>query len=98
MTLAATEFLRRFLLHVFPHGFMRIRHCGLTANCQREKKLARCRALLAASAASPPEPTPVPADTTERSHNLARQPAPCPVRGGRLRIVEILAPQPYDTS
>jgi hypothetical protein len=53
MTLPADEFLRRFLLHVLPSGFMRIRHFGLLANRHRKPKLERCRALLAA--ASPPE-------------------------------------------
>jgi hypothetical protein len=48
MTLSADEFLRRFLLHVLPNGFMRIRHFGLLANRHRKRKLERCRALLAA--------------------------------------------------
>jgi len=46
MTLSATEFLRRFLLHVLPSGFMRIRHFGLPANRHRKAKLERCRELL----------------------------------------------------
>ena len=46
MTLAADEFLRRFLLHVVPRGFMRIRHFGLLANRTRRGTLTRCRALL----------------------------------------------------
>jgi hypothetical protein len=46
MTLAATEFLRRFLLHVVPQGFMRIRHFGLLANRCRTENLERCRMLL----------------------------------------------------
>jgi hypothetical protein len=46
MTLAATEFLRRFLLHVLPSGFQRIRYYGLLGNRHRAEKLARCRALL----------------------------------------------------
>ncbi len=46
MTLTATEFIRRFLLHVLPGGFVRIRQFGFLANRQRRKKLARCRALL----------------------------------------------------
>ncbi len=52
MTLPAAEFLRRFLLHVLPSGFMRIRHFGLLANRHRKDKLERCRALLAV----PPPP------------------------------------------
>ena len=53
MTLAATEFIRRFLLHVLPAGFQRIRYYGLLGNRHREKKLARCRALLGMPTPSP---------------------------------------------
>ncbi len=48
MTLDAREFIRRFLLHVLPTGFMRIRHYGLLANAHRAQVLDRCRALLLA--------------------------------------------------
>ncbi len=50
MELAATEFLRRFLLHVLPTGFVRIRHYGLLSNRHRREKLADCRKLLGAAA------------------------------------------------
>lgn len=62
MTLNADEFLRRFLLHVLPLGFQRIRHYGLLANRQREAKLTRCRELL-----DVPKPAPlsVPVDEPE---------------------------------
>ncbi len=46
MTLAAEEFIRRFLLHTLPPGFQRIRHCGLLANRHRRETLALCRHLL----------------------------------------------------
>jgi hypothetical protein len=46
MTLSAEEFIRRFLLHVLPHGFHRIRHFGFLGNRYRQEKLARCRQLL----------------------------------------------------
>lgn len=46
MTLQADEFIRRFLLHVLPNGFMRIRHFGFLANRSRKQKLDRCRLLL----------------------------------------------------
>ena len=46
MTLPATEFIRRFLLHVLPAGFHRIRYYGLLGNRHRKEKLARCRQLL----------------------------------------------------
>jgi hypothetical protein len=45
MTLAAEEFIRRFLMHVLPKGFQRIRHYGFLANCCRGRKLALCRQL-----------------------------------------------------
>ena len=48
MTLDGLEFLRRFLLHVLPTGFVRIRYYGLLANRHRAQNLERCRALLAA--------------------------------------------------
>ena len=48
MHLDGDEFIRRFLLHVLPHGFQRIRHYGLLANRHRAAKLARCRQLLSA--------------------------------------------------
>jgi hypothetical protein len=46
MTLSANEFIRRFLLHVLPTGFQRIRHYGFLSNCRRAEKLTRCRQLL----------------------------------------------------
>ena len=46
MTLEAEEFMRRFLLHVLPEGFQRIRHYGFLANRYRQAKLALCRRLL----------------------------------------------------
>lgn len=48
MSLDAAEFIRRFLLHVLPGGFQRIRHYGLLSNRQHATKFARCRALLSA--------------------------------------------------
>ena len=59
MKLPAEEFVRRFLLHVLPAGFQRIRHYGLLANCTRAVKLERCRQLLnspAPTQATPDEP------------------------------------------
>jgi Putative transposase len=53
MTLAVEEFTRRFLQHVLPKGFVRIRHYGLLANRGREEKLSQCRELLAKAKAPP---------------------------------------------
>jgi hypothetical protein len=63
MTLAPEEFMRRFLLHVLPDGFHRIRHYGLLANPRRRESLARIRTLLAVPAVDEmrPDPLPVPA-------------------------------------
>jgi hypothetical protein len=55
MTLEATEFLRRFLLHILPEGFVRIRHFGLLANRHRAENLALCRQLLAAAEPTTPD-------------------------------------------
>jgi hypothetical protein len=53
MRLPALEFLRRFLQHVLPAGYVRIRHYGLLASRERERKLARCRELLGVAARAP---------------------------------------------
>jgi putative transposase len=54
MTLKAEEFMRRFLLHVLPTGFVKIRHFGFQANRGRRDNLRLCRQLLAASSTTPP--------------------------------------------
>jgi Putative transposase/Transposase zinc-binding domain len=82
MTLAAGEFMRRFLLHTVPDGFHRIRHIGFLANGHRATKLALCRALLAA-----PTPEPAPSETyRERHHRLTSHNLDvCPDCGGPMR-------------
>jgi hypothetical protein len=55
MTLIATEFLRRFFLHVLPKGFVRIRHFGFLVNRSRASSLELCRQLLASSSSAPAE-------------------------------------------
>jgi hypothetical protein len=96
MTLAGVEFLRRFLLHVLPKGFVRIRHFGLFANRLRHRQLARCRALLAApvpAAACPPRlQQAAPSETDAEVHD-DREPRRCPICGlGRLRFARRLPP------
>lgn len=96
MTLEAEEFLRRFLLHVLPDGFRRIRHYGFLANGQRTAKLARLRALLAVP---PPQPVPPPADYRERYARLTgRSLDICPDCGGRMVELSRLAPRRNDSS
>ena len=76
MTIDAGEFIRRFLLHVLPDGFHRIRHYGFLANGVRVAAIARVRAALEAV---PPEH---PAPATDAYA------APCPCCGGRMIIIE----------
>jgi hypothetical protein len=84
MTLAAGEFMRRFLMHTLPDGFHRIRHIGFLANGHRTNKLALCRKLLeAASSAST-----IDSDADRREMTSAAEPHPCPCCGGRMIIVE----------
>lgn len=102
MSLAAPEFLRRFLQHVVPKGFMRIRHYGITANCRRRQKLERCRELLGQARRSAASESNV--DGAERCDHggVAAEPTAvrCPNCGGRLSVIEILSPTaaPHDTS
>jgi hypothetical protein len=95
MGLPATEFLRRFLLHVVPRGFMRIRHYGLTANRHRAAKLARCRAVLTQPPPPPPAREPTPPPATPAPGHTGRPDAPaaagCPVCGGPLRQLPLRA-------
>jgi hypothetical protein len=79
MTLDTHEFMRRFLLHVLPRGFHRIRHYGLLASATRKASIGRARELLAVLPPSEPaEPMEAPGPTP-----------PCPCCGGRMRIIEI---------
>jgi Putative transposase/Transposase zinc-binding domain len=84
MTLASDEFIRRFLIHVLPNGFHRIRHYGLFANGGRAENLARARDLLGAPAPQN-EPDDADAGTNESPTSF---PA-CPCCGGRMIIIEI---------
>ncbi len=91
MDLEADEFIRRFLLHVVPDGFVRIRHSGLLANRTRKAKLDRCRSLLG----MPPPPTETISESLEAlmlrltGIDIRR----CPFcRRGRMYVIEILRP------
>jgi hypothetical protein len=96
MTLQAEEFIRRFLLHVLPEGFQRIRYYGFLANRYREQKLARCRELLGMPA---PEPSDSEAtkDYSQRYEELTGFSLwQCPVcHQGRMLVIEVLPPSPY---
>jgi hypothetical protein len=84
MTLAADEFIRRFLLHALPAGFQRIRHFGLLANRYREQRLSLCRHLLTQPLA---KLLPPPTRCRQLSQTLARRPPlPCPKCGTGIMI------------
>ena len=86
MTLATHEFIRRFLTHVLPKGFHRIRHYGLFANGNRVANIARARDLLAVAAPRQHDAK------TEGSQDEPRILAhPCPCCGGRMVIIEVFA-------
>jgi len=82
MTLEAAEFIRRFLLHVLPSGFHRIRHYGLFAGTVRARNIERVRQLLAAPKAPPDRPE---TDSDAETPSSSRR---CPCCGGRMIIVE----------
>jgi hypothetical protein len=85
MTLPAVEFMRRFLLHVLPRGFVKIRHFGYLANRTRKSALAVCFALL---------PTPPTAVTSDQGTSTSQQTRGCPhCQTGQLLVrVACLSP------
>jgi len=83
MTLDANEFIRRFLIHVLPSGFHRIRHYGLFASGSRIDNIARARELLA----KPPN-TRNPDNDAATDNNPPTPTNPCPCCGGRMIIIE----------
>ncbi len=88
MTLPIHEFIRRFLIHVFPKRFHRIRHYGLLANGNRADNVALARRLLAV-----PDNRPTPdAGLNQISDEQETVEPSCPACGGRMRIIEIFEP------
>jgi hypothetical protein len=84
MTLDAHEFIRRFLIHVLPAGFHRIRHYGLFASAKRAEKIAQARQLLNA-----PAPQNDAGDAANAQADEPKTlPHPCPCCGGRMIIIE----------
>jgi hypothetical protein len=86
MTLAADEFIRRFLLHVLPKGFHRIRHYGLLASAGCKANIARARELIAAPI---PQAAPPVAQASTDPDTAADHRPPCPCCGGTMIIVEV---------
>jgi len=83
MTLAAGEFIRRFLIHVLPQGFHRIRHYGLFAGSTKAEHIAAARKLLGMQSPDRSTDAVSTADTSDDAH------APCPCCGGCMRIIEV---------
>ena len=81
MSLDTPEFIRRFLIHVLPRGFHRIRHYGLFANGQRTENLAKARALLEVEPPQALNDDPQPPDWLK-----------CPSCGHTMRIIELFEP------
>src|SRR5437763_1405805 len=84
MTVDGGEFIRRFLLHVLPDGFHRIRHYGLFANGHRADKLALCRTLLGVPAVEADHSE----DQQQGEPGSTFEPPPCPCCGGRMKVIE----------
>jgi hypothetical protein len=84
MTLATGEFIRRFLIHVLPKGFHRIRHYGLLANGNRADNVAKARELLAV-----PTPVAEPEPEAAASHQPSPQARACPCCGSRMIVIDI---------
>ena len=97
LSLRASDFVQRFLLHVVPHGFVRVRHFGLQANGCRSRLIARARQLL--NAPAPPQP-----DRTQREswqdlyrRLTGRDPARCPYcNHGTLHVFAVASPDKHE--
>jgi hypothetical protein len=90
MRLATDEFIRRFLIHVLPEGFHRIRHYGLLASATRKANIAKIRTLLRTD--RPSQEPPASAETVSAETIPLTLREPCPTCGGPMRIVEIFRP------
>ena len=95
MTLSPDEFMRRFLLHVLPSGFHRIRHYGLFANAGRHAHLARARELLQVAPAHVELKFELKFTDADAPEKTAQPTFVCPDCGAAMIIVEILARKPH---
>ena len=95
LTLAAEEFMRRFLLHVLPSGFHRIRHYGLLANAGRREHLARARELLQVPAAAAPVGTGSADPTAPAPPEPSAATYVCPDCGAPMQILDTLVRGPH---
>jgi Putative transposase/Transposase zinc-binding domain len=95
MTVSALEFIRRFLLHVVPTGFMRIRHYGLLANRQRKENVQRCRQLLGTLAEERGQPEATTVVGAGEGADAKTEIGICPAcQEGRMVVIEEFRPEP----
>jgi hypothetical protein len=95
MTLDAGEFIRRYLLHVLPRGFVRVRHFGWLANAHREQKLALCRELLGVEQPEQQQEASAEALGTSSARLMAASFSICPAcRQGLMVVIEVIYPMP----
>jgi hypothetical protein len=91
MTLSTEEFIRRFLMHTLPSGFVRIRYYGFLANRYRNERLEQCRRLLGVTSEATPviEETQTPVENSDPPSS----PKTCPACGGEsLAIIDVVPP------
>lgn len=95
MTLEAPEFMRRFLMHLLPNGFMHIRHYGWLANCVHRKKLALCRTLIGMGAEQSQKTADLAGEHENDAAGAEDKVFRCPVcSAGRMVIVLMISPDP----
>ncbi len=94
LTLSATEFIRRFMMHVLPSGFMRIRYYGFLANANRKQQLAKIRQLLDVSEPRSDDPEGIQEDIDSQQHDQEPAAERCPqCRQGLMTRIDA-APRP----
>jgi hypothetical protein len=98
MTLEAHEFIRRFLLHVLPNGFMRVRHFGFLANRAKKRALPRCRKLLGLNPGLPQVPDRSTHDLLLEMTGIDISRCPACKKGTLVIVAELPKPHPRDTS
>ena len=98
MTLDAQEFIRRFMLHVLPQGFMRIRHFGFLANRAKKHALPQCRKLLGLNPALPQLPNKSAQDLLLDLTGADLSRCPCCTQGTMVIVAELPKLRPWDSS
>ena len=98
LTLDAQEFIRRFLLHVLPDGFMRLRHFGFLANRAKKQALAQCRRLLKLDPALPQSPMESAKDLLLRITGVDLNRCPSCQKGTMVIVAELPKLRPWDSS